>query len=97
MLSGTLSRNGQEQVGTSFFAPYGAKFIRFTCLANAAPTPAFICRTRALGNWKSTTSIGITGVLKIIDVALGASNYNVSITFQTTDSNGGSCSWVAMK
>ncbi|MGO1242771.1 MAG: hypothetical protein ACTMH4_01715 [Sphingobacterium sp.] len=96
MPSGTLTSNGQEQVGTGFFAPYGAMKVRFSCKANAAPVPIYTCRTRALGDWKSKTETGSLFTWTDIDVNLDASNYNVSITFQTTDSNGGVCNWKAM-
>lgn len=94
--SGTLTSNGQEQVGTGFFAPIYTAKVRFTCRGHAALTPAFTCRTRALGDWKSKTVIGSSLFTTDVDVNLDASNYNVSITFQTTDSNGGTANWQAM-
>jgi len=94
--SGTLQSNGQEEVGTSFFAPYGTSMVRFSCIANAAPTPVFTCQTKALGGWNSKTGLGHLGGVTVIDVPIDASNYNVSIKFQTTDSNGGKCSWQAI-
>lgn len=96
MPSGTLSPNGQEQVGTGFFAPYYTAKVRFSCRGNGAISPFFTCRTKALGDWKSKTQIGNSITFTDIDVNLDASNINVSITFQTTDSNGALCNWKAM-
>jgi len=94
--SGSLTSNGQEAVGTSFFAPYGASFVRFTCVANAALTPGFTCGTRSLGGWQYKTKVGTLFSATTIDVPLYSSNDHIAISFQTTDSNGGTCSWELM-
>lgn len=95
MPSGQLSSNGQEQVGDSFFAPYAATNVNFQCKGGGAPAPVYICRTKALGGWKSKSVIGHPTAWTPIDVGLDASNISVSITFQTTDSNGGKANWKA--
>jgi hypothetical protein len=95
MPSGQLSSNGQEQVGDSFFAPYAATNVNFQCKGGGAPTPFYTCRTKALGGWKSKTVVGNPVSWTSIDVGLDASNISVSITFQTTDSNGGKANWKA--
>lgn len=96
MPSGSLSSNGQEQVGTGFFAPSGTMKVRFSCRGGGALTPAFICRTHSFGVTNSKTEIGTFLTWKDIDVDLAASNINVSIDFRTTDSNGGLCNWKGM-
>lgn len=94
--NGSLTSSAQEQVGTAFFAPIHVSKVRFTCIANAALAPAFTYRTKALVDWISRTQVGVTGVPTTIDVPVDASNYNVSITFQATDLNGGTYTWQAM-
>src|SRR5690606_35392747 len=96
MPDGTLSPNGQEQVGTAFFAPIYTSQVRFSCRGGGAIAPFFICRTRVLGGWRSKTQVGNSITFTDVDVSLDASNINVSITFQTTDSNGALCNWKAM-
>ncbi|MET3115612.1 hypothetical protein AAKU52_003363 [Pedobacter sp. CG_S7] len=94
--SGSLSSNGQEQVGTTFFAPSNTSFVRFNCRTAATPLPVYQCQTRALGVWITKTATGSLFTTTVIDVNIDASNYNVNVTFKTSDSNGGSCDWVAM-
>lgn len=93
---GTLSSNSQEQVGTTFFAPSNTSFVRFNCRTAAAPLTVYQCQTRALGGWITKTATGGFITTTVIDVKIDASNYNVNVTFKTSDSNGGSCVWVAM-
>lgn len=95
MPSGQLSSNGQEQVGDAFFAPYAATNVNFQCKGGGALTPVYTCRTKALGGWKSKSAVGNPISWTSIDVGLDASNISVSITFQTTDSNGGKANWKA--
>jgi|GEM_PF-4515632 len=93
--SGTLSSDDQTQVGTTFFAPSITSFVRFR-YRSVAPLPGWTVQTRALGGWnpKSATANPIT--FTTLDVPIDASNITVNITFQTTDTNGGTCTWQAM-
>lgn len=93
---GTLSSDGQEQVGTTFFAPYITSFVRFRYRSIAAPFPPFTVQTRALGGWNPKTSVANLVTYTTVDVPIDASNYTVQIRFQTADSNGGLVNWQAM-
>jgi len=93
--SGNLSSNGQEQVGDSFWAPPITNFVRFT-FRSVAPLPGWTVQTKSLGSWKSNSGTANPIYYKTLDVGLYASNVQVSVTFQTTDSNGGTCHWQAM-
>lgn len=94
--SGHLSSVGQEEVGASFFAPFNTSQVRFRCRGNAAPTPAFTCRTVAFGGEHQRTEVGTILYYTDIDVPIAASNTRVQVYFRTTDSNGGVCDWQAM-
>ena len=96
MPSGSLSSNGQEQVGAGFFAPFGTKKVRFSCQGGGAPFPTFICRTHSFGITKSKTAVGTFITWLDIDVDIAASNVSVGIDFRTSDSNGGKSNWKAM-
>lgn len=91
--SGTLTSIGQEMVSTGFWAPLGAKAVRFTCRSGAIPMPGFTCKTKALATLRIEAEYGALGTNKIIDVPIVASECTVEIFFQTTDPNGGSARW----
>lgn len=94
--SGRLTSVGQEQVGTSFFAPVDTTKVRFSCRGNAALSPFFTCKTSAFGGVHQKTEIGSSLFFIDIDVPIAASNTYVSIYFKTSDSNGGICDWQLM-
>lgn len=96
MASGHLSTVGQEETGTSFYAPRNTTQVRFSCRGNAALTPFFTCKTLALGSEHQRTEVGSNVVYVDIDVPVAASATNVNIYFSTTDSNGGVCDWQSM-
>ncbi|WP_367868295.1 hypothetical protein [Pedobacter sp. WC2423] len=94
--SGNLSSDYQEQVSDAFWAPPIVSFVRFTVYPSGAATPNVVVRTRSLGNYMTKTTIPFTATTRTVDVGLYASNTQVHVYFQTTDSNGGSCHWQAM-
>lgn len=91
--SGLLTSVGQEMVSDGFWAPEGAKAVRFTCGAGAAPTPGFTCKTKAMATFRIETKVGFIGTNTVIEVPIVTSNCAVEIFFQTTDSNGGYARW----
>ncbi|WP_158795525.1 hypothetical protein [Pedobacter sp. L105] len=93
---GTLSANDQYQVGTTFFAPPITSFVRFRYESSAALRPQWTVQTKALGDWVSRSGGSTPVAYATLDVPIDASNITVNITFQTSDSNGGSCIWQAM-
>jgi hypothetical protein len=94
--SGTLSSDGQEQVSDVFWAPPIVSFVRFTVYPSGAAGPNVILMTKSLGNIMSKTTVPFTLLTRTADVGIYASNTQVRVYFQTTDSNGGSCHWQAM-
>ncbi|MGY0034570.1 hypothetical protein [Pedobacter sp. NJ-S-72] len=95
--SGNLSSDGQEQVSGAFWALPIVSFVRFTVYPSGAASPNVIVMTKSLGNFMSkTTTIPFTATTRTVDVGIYASNTQVHVYFQTTDSNGGSCHWQAM-
>lgn len=93
--SGSISTVGQEQRGTTFFAPPITNFVRFR-YQSVAPLPGWTVQTYSFGQWKSGSGTANPLAYKTIDVDIAASNVNVDITFQTTDTNGGTVYWQAM-
>jgi len=93
---GTLSSDDQTQVGTTFFAPPITGFVRFKYESSAAVKPQWTVQTKALGGWISRSGGATPFAYATLDVPIDASNITVNITFQTTDSYGGSCVWQAM-
>lgn len=94
--SGNLSSDGQEEVSGAFWAIPIVSFVRFTYVA-VAPLPGWIVRTRSLGNYMSNSGTGAVGITRTLDVGLYASNTQVHVYFATTDTNGGTCHWQAMR
>lgn len=91
---GTLSSNGQEQVTDSIFIPPITNFIRFK-YRSITLLPGWTVQTKSLGNWKSNSGTANPITYRTLDVGLYASNVYITISFQTTDTNGGNCEWQA--
>lgn len=83
--------------GITVFAPTGSLAVRFTCRANAAITPVFTCKTRSFGDIQVKVEAGTLFTNSVIEVPLSASNCDVDIYFQTSDSNGGFANWEFVK
>lgn len=94
--SGNISTDGQEQRSATFWAPPITNFVRFTYRSLAALLPGVTVQTKSLGSWKSASGTANPVTYKTLDVGLYASNVQVTVTYQTTDSNGGACQWQAM-
>lgn len=96
---GSISTNGTEE-GVDYFMPTIDKTsVKFTCRTNAAITPVYTCKTFVFNNWNSEVKVGSLFKNTDITVKLAASGSSLTakLCFATTDSNGGSCSWVATK
>lgn len=92
---GTISTDGQEEGGTSFFAPPITSFVRFKYRSTSVAVP-WTVKTKSLGTWKSNSGTSSFVVYRTLDVPIVASNVTVTVTFQTWDTNGGLCTWQAM-
>lgn len=94
--SGVIQTNGQEE-GSSGMFWLAAKYRKFQVLlqANAAMTPVFTVTTHSLSNYVNSY-IGVGGRYSG-EAKIYASNMDVWITFRTTDSNGGYCTYKAME
>lgn len=88
--SGSISTSGQEESGDSFFAPSSISSVDCNCFANVAPAAVHIVKTYSFGVTKVSSRVSNGNV----NVSLAASNITCSISYQTSDSNGGKCSWV---
>ncbi len=71
-------------------APEEMAGVEFMCRASAAITPGFICGTCVPGgNWIKKTKVGFFLNNTTIQVPITLSRTTVSLSFQTTDANGG--------
>lgn len=93
--SGHIATDGQEVGRDVFFAPSGIRNVTFLCRSNVAITPIYNVTTQSFGITKTGGGIGAIGVNSSYTVGIAASNVDVCLTFKTSDSNGGECSWSA--
>lgn len=93
--SGNLSSDDQTQVSDAFWAIPIVSFVRFTCYGGTI-SPNVIVQTRSLGNYMSKNGFVPSLSYRAFDVNIYASNTQVHVYYQTTDTNGGSCHWQAM-
>lgn len=94
---GSIVTNGNEEGTDAFIPTIDKTYVLFTCRTNAAPIPVYTCKTYIFGGWNSKIKAGTLFTNTEIQVPLAASGSSLaaSLYFQTTDSNGGSCNWVA--
>ena len=96
---GYISTNGTEE-GTDAFLPTSDKSsVKFTCRTNAAIAPVYTCKTFVFGGWNAKTKVGtlFTNTDVVVKLAASGSNVTAKLYYATTDSNGGSCNWVAIE
>ena len=86
---GVIVTNGQEEGSQRGWAPTGTMHVECQCMSYVALTPVHVVSTRALGSAIIKSRVG-TGKL---NVPLDASNTYFNISYRTTDSYGGECSW----
>lgn len=96
---GSISTNGTEEGTDAFIPKIDKSAVRFNCRTNAAITPIYTCKTHISGGWYSKTKVGTLFTNTSITVKLAASGSGLTarLYFATTDSNGGSCNWVAIR
>lgn len=96
---GAISTNGTEEGMDAFMPTIDKTAVKFTCRTNAAIAPVYTCKTFVFNNWNSEIKAGTLFKNTDITVKLAASGSGLTanLYFATTDSNGGSCSWVATK
>lgn len=88
-LIGTIHTTGQEEARTGLvWAPYDVCAVNFACRSYAAPFPMFKCATESSGIWWHAAKFGV-GYQATLQVGLYVSNDYVTLSFQTSDSNGG--------
>lgn len=93
-LGGTLRTSGQEEaMSPHVWAPIYTKGIEFLCRANAAVTPIYSCKTYSSGSIQSKRALGMLGFKTIVKVPLYVSNDWIRVSFQTTDSYGGTAAY----
>lgn len=93
MPSGTISTTGQSFGTNGGFAPVGARNAIYNCTARAAITPMYNVKLKNFGTEKATGGIGALGVISTFTLSLNASNASFEVSFATSDSNGGTCTW----
>ncbi len=91
--NGWINTSGSETATQQGWAPYGSKNVSCQCFANVALGAVHIVSVDALGDPIIKSRVG-NGSLK---VPLDASNIFFHISYATTDSNGGKCSWRCVK
>lgn len=92
-LSGTLQPSGMDKAVTGFFAPDGAKKVRFVCRPRASMATLCQCTVKAFGAEKIQSGWVSVFINNTIEIPLAASNCNVEISFSVMDSNGGMAKW----
>lgn len=89
--SGVLRSSGQEVVETRTYFPHEATHILADCICNVAPLGVNNVYTKVM----DTVYSGSCVYRGTFSVNIAASGTNVTVAYQTTDSNGGTCSWIA--
>ena len=89
----TIQTSGQEVGTDGGWAPMEAKEVHFNCFTYAAIAPIYQVTTKSLGHTFAKSQVGVIGKNILIVVPIAASNTDVTVTFQTSDSNGGMCTW----
>lgn len=95
--SGNIATVGQEDGTDGFRTEREHTKVLFRCRTAAAPTPMYRCTVTAWGEKKIGSKVGSVFTTTEITVPIAASGSGVyaSLTFATSDSNGGSCFWQA--
>ena len=95
--SGNISTVGQEDGTASFQTEREHTKVLFRCRTAAAPTPVYRCTVTAWGEKKIGSKVGSVFTTTEITVPIAGSGSGVyaDLTFATSDSNGGSCTWQA--
>lgn len=87
--SGLIETFGAEPDSNQGWAPFGAKKVSCFCYAKVSLIAMHFVTTKALGNAIVTSRMGQGS----LDATLDASNTYFTITYRTSDSFGGKCSW----
>lgn len=96
-ISGDLRTNGQERVTSGYiWVPVEYKSVSFSCQSSVALTPIFICGAYTSGQWVHNRRVGVFGYASM-NIGLYTSNDKINLSFQTSDSNGGSAVYYGMK
>lgn len=89
---------GNEEGMDTFLPTINKIAVTFTCRTNAAIAPVYTCKTYIFGGcnvkYKAGTLFTKTNI--IVPLAASGSSYSANLYFKTSDSNGGSCHWVAI-
>lgn len=92
-LRGTITTSGQEIGYGGGFAPLGTKEVTFNCIFFGAILPFYNLTTKAQGEVRTGGGTGLIGKNSVFTVMTVASNTSLTVSFQTSDSNGGKCVW----
>lgn len=93
--SGRIETFSTEDGYDFCYTPNKISHIRFYCISNQAYLPVFKCQINALGVITYKTVLGCIGSPTCIDVEPANTQIELDLYFQTSDSNGGICSWTA--
>ncbi|MDE6696141.1 MAG: hypothetical protein K2K25_04620 [Muribaculaceae bacterium] len=95
--SGTIITTGQEDGTSGFTTEREHTKVLFRCRTAAAPTPIYRCTVTAWGEKKIGSKVGnaITTTEITVPIAASGSGVYATLTFATSDSNGGFCNWQA--
>lgn len=90
--SGVIETHDGTAESETHFAPPQQTAVRADCIGRVALCPSHtVITTYAGGNAKVKTKLGSGNVTIIVPISM--SNANFGISYQTSDSNGGICSW----
>lgn len=97
--SGYIMTNDQGNGEDSFITDREYVSVIFRCHTAAALVPIYRCTVKAYGGTKFASKVGSLFTTTTVDVPIPASGSMVActLTFATSDSNGGSCVWEASK
>ncbi len=93
-LGGTITTSGQEVGYDGGWAPIGPSKVTFNCISFGAILPLYNVTTKTLGATQTGGGVGVIGSNTIFDVGIYATNTSLTVSFRTSDSNGGRCVWV---
>ena len=86
---GRFDVSDNRPYSATFFAPYNMTGVIGECYCKSAPFGINTLSTKTMGMVYTGACVYVGTIT--LDVA--ASNTNVTVTYQTTDSNGGICNW----
>ncbi len=95
---GSLRAYNQTAVQSNFVkAPVGLEGIEFNCMGGGALLPFFLCGVYSRGQWQKQSAMGTAITNTKIEIKVYDLSSEISMSFQTSDSNGGVAAYQGYK